>query len=313
MQGNMRRSMSFLLGCAILVMVGCSMFGSKEPPVAQSVIAAPAYLPPDRAVDKWDRFDKVHVYNVDNLYLELGRNAQLYQDYHVQALVSAKYRVGLEGTEQLDVQVFRMSDQVNAFGIYSVQRNKEAAPAEAGARACASDLTADACKGQYYVRLRLDKAVSESRDSLVRFASYITEKLPGDNSLPALLAAFPEANRVPHSEEYLAAGFYGRTYLKGGYRVLYQTEDAKFSMFLTYAGSPSDAIMTMTVFRMSFENAGAAEAVLPDPWLRAFWGLDPEFGRAFVFQKGPYIGGTMGLPNRELAEQLSREMANALP
>jgi hypothetical protein len=315
MKAATRRSMGLVLTGAILLMAGCGLIGAKSdtPPPAQAIIPAPAFLPPDRAVDKWDRCDKVHNYNPDNLYLTLGRDAQHYKDYVVQGLVQTKYRVGLEGTERLDVQVYRMSDNVNAFGVYSVQRNKEAQPAEIGARGCASELTADAVKGQYYVRLVLDKAVPESRDSLVRFAAYIAGKLPGDNALPALLKAFPEKDRVANSEEYLAPGFLGRSYLKGGYRVLYETDGKKYSMFLTNAGSPDDAIMTMTMFRMSFANTGAAEPLLVGPWLRAFWGLDSELGRAFVFQKGPYIAGTMGLPDLKLADQLARELANALP
>ena len=128
-----------------------------------------------------------------------------------------------------------------------------------------------------------------------------------------MLNAFPKENRVANGEEYLAPGFYGRPYLKGGYRVLYELDGKKFSMFLTNAGGPDDAIWTMTLFRRSFENTGAAESLLPGPWLRAFWGLDRDLGRAFVFQKGPCIGGTMGLADQKLAEEMSKELANALP
>lgn len=315
MDAVMRRSVGFLMVSLTVLTVGCKMFGSKDqqPPSTDAVIPAPAYLPGDRAVDKWDRYDKVRNYNADNLYLALGSSAQSYRDYGIQELVQTRYRVGLEGTETLDVQVFRMKDNVNAFGVYSIEHNKEAQPVEAGARGCASDLTADVYKGQHYVRLRLDKTVPDSQDSLARFAAWIAGKLPGNNSLPALLSAFPEKDRVANSEQYLAPDTPGQTYLKGGYRVLYESEGKKFSMFLTNSGTPDDALWTMSGFRMSFENTGSAEALLPGPWTQAFWGLDPELGRALVFRKGSYIGGTMGLADKKLAEEMSAQLAKSLP
>ena len=317
------RTTGLLLACVLIVTAGCTLLQAKKTPapapapapptVLGSEPTPPPYLPPDRAVDKWDRCEKVHTYSADNLYLSLGREGARYKEYGFVELVQTKYRVGIEGTERLDVQVHHMRDNVAAFGIYSVTHDKNAEPVEVGARACATDLTVDMVKGPYFVRLNLDTAVAESRDSLVRFATYIAEKLPGDNALPALLSAFPEKDRVPHSEQYLAPGFLDRPYLKGGYRVLYETRGVRYTMFLCDGGDPDEAVMTMSLFRMSFQNVGSAEALLPRPWLRAFWALDPKLGRALVFQKGRYIGGTMGLPDRKPAILLSIELANALP
>ncbi len=312
MRAAMKRSMGFLLVCALLlVVVGCTLVNPGSGPAA--LHPAPAYLPPDRAVDKWDRCEKVHTYNADNLYLYLSGDARQYKEYGFEELAQTKYRVGLEGTERLNVEVHRMRDKVAAFGIYSVEHNKDAEPVEVGAQACATDLSVDMVKGVHFVRLKLDKAVPESRDSLVRLAAYIAGKLPGDNSLPTMFAAFPEKNRVPHSEQYLATRFFERSYLQGGYRVLYEVDGKRFSMFLVNAGDPDEAIITMVSFRMSFNNVGSSEAMLPKPWLRAFWGLDPQLGRALVFQKGRYIGGTMGLNDRKLAIQMSLQLANRLP
>ncbi len=312
MKAPARRLTGFLLVCALLLLVaGCTLV--KPGSETKALSPAPAYLPPDRAVDKWDRCEKVHSYNADNLYLYLSGDARRYKEYGFEELAQTKYRVGLEGTERLNVEVHRMRDNVAAFGIYSVEHNKDAEPVEVGARTCATDLSVDMVKGVHFVRLKLDKAIPESRDSLIRLAAYIAGKLPGDNSLPTMFAAFPEKNRMPHSEQYLATRFLERSYLKGGYRVLYEVDGKRFSMFLVNAGDPDDAIMTMAVFRMSFRNVGSAEAMLPGPWLRAFWGLDPQLGRALVFQKGRYIGGTMGLNDRKLATQMSLQLANTLP
>ena len=79
MDSNTRRCTALLLLCAVSLAVGCNLFQSTppEPPAAQAVLpVAPAYLPPDRAVDKLDCCDKVHNYNSDNLYLTLGNDAQ---------------------------------------------------------------------------------------------------------------------------------------------------------------------------------------------------------------------------------------------
>lgn len=314
--GKMRQWMGIPLVCVLMATAGCNLLGTKEaagPATSQAIIPAPGYLPPDRAVDNWDRSDKIHHYDASNLYLTLGNDARVHKDYGVQALVQTTYRVGLEGVEQLDVKVFRMQDNVNAFGVYSVEHKKDAEPVEVGARGCASELTAEAVKGEYYVKLTLDKAVPDSQEQLVKFAGYIAQKLPGDNSLPGMLKAFPEAGRVANSEQFLSPAGSDRPYLKGGFRVMYEVDGKKFTMFLTYAGNPDEAIWTMSRFKMSFENTGSAEMLLPGPWLRAFWGLDPELGRAFVFQKNGYIGGTMGLNDVTLADKMSRELANALP
>jgi hypothetical protein len=315
MDAVLRRSIGCLLACSMLLAIGCNTLESKpqQPPAVQVVVPAPSFLPPDRAIDKWDRCEKVSHYNADNLYLTLGPDAPRYRDYELQELVETQYRVGLEGVERLNVRVFRMKDPVRAFGIYSVDRSKDATPVELGARACATDLTVDACKGLYYVQLALDKPVPDSRDSLVRFAGYIVGKLPGDNSLPQMLSAFPAKDRVPNGEEFLAPGYTERPYLKGGFRVAYETGGKKYSMFLTNAGTPDDALWTWSLFRRSFENTGSAEAVLPGPWVRAFWGLDPELGRALVFQKGTFLGGTMGLADPKLADELAKQLANSIP
>jgi len=313
MKPAMLRTSGLLLLAALIVTTGCLM-SSPPPEPAQPGIAGwtHPFLPPDRAVDKWDQCEKLAVYNADNLYRYLGRNATLYKEYGFEELTQTQYRVGIEGTERLTVELHRMTDNVAAFGIYSVEHDRKAEVVELGARACATDLSVDLVKGLYFVRLKLDKTVPESRDSLVRFAAYVAQRLPGDDALPVLFSAFPVENRVPNSEQYLAPKSNEPAYLHAGYRVLYDIHGKQCSMFLSDLQTPDQAVTTMATFGMSFKNTGSAEALLPGPWAGGFWGIDKELGAALVFRKGRFIGGTMGLADRKLATQRAAQLANAL-
>lgn len=299
--------LGMLMAGLLLAAAGCASESGTSSPVKP----LPAFLPADRAVNTWDLAGKVSTYNGDNLYLYLGEPASRFRDYGLEQLTQVQYRIGLEGKERLNVEVYRMSSDFGAFGIYSVERDPKAEPAQVGAVATQSQLKLDFTKGREFVRLKLDQAVPNSKDALLEMARYIASNLPGSDMLPAQFAAFPTADRVPNSERFVARKFWGRDYLDEAFEVGYRIDGKPVQMWLLNARSPNGALGTLTRLRSSL--SGEAEVELPGIWSTAFWGYDKDLGRIFVFQRGSFLGGARGVSDQATARRLAQELASSLP
>lgn len=113
---------------------------------------------------------------------------------------------------------------------------------------------------------------------------------------------FPVDGRV--KVELIDANLLGKHYLPGGNLAEYERDGKKFGMFLAVAESPDAAAFLMLDFKNDLADAKYVSH------MGGYFGRDGD-QPVFVLQKGKYLGGVVGLDEKE-ADLAARELASRL-
>jgi hypothetical protein len=113
---------------------------------------------------------------------------------------------------------------------------------------------------------------------------------------------FPEANLV--STRVVNSALLGKSFMPGGTLAQYKKGKAEYQMFVARSASPTDAAIALNDWRSALAN--------PE-FVASFGGYFGKDGSApvFVFTKGEWIAGIVGLPRAE-ADGVARSLASRL-
>jgi len=188
-------------------------------------------------MDGWglDAGDKVYV--PDNLFDIINGAADSYLSYDFRKLYTAEYNNDQQ--KRIRVYIFEHSNPVNAFGIYSQERNKDYKFNETGAQGFESPGAYYFITGNYYVQITTGD--DNLNDTMEKLAEKIVAKLGQNNKLPPELNLFPEKGKIDASEKYIANNFLGYSYLHSAFITDYQQNGESFNVFIM---SPEDEQQT---------------------------------------------------------------------
>jgi hypothetical protein len=113
---------------------------------------------------------------------------------------------------------------------------------------------------------------------------------------------FPSANQV--KIELVEDNILGKDFLPGGNLAEYRRRGKTYQQFLVRAETPDKAALLLFDFKNALANAQFV------PHMGAYSGMDGD-KPVYVLQKGVWLGGYVGLTERE-AEPLAREFAARL-
>jgi hypothetical protein len=172
---------------ALVAVGGLSMGGS--PP--SSTIP----LPGDIA--GW-KVDADTVYTRDTLYGYIDGGAELYISYGLSSVSSRTYT--REGSPDILVDIFDMSEPKNAFGVFAHSRETIDDAYGQGSQYTPGLLVF--WKDRYYVSILASPETEESRAAVFGIARRIDEAIPGEGALPAVLSFLPPDSLVEESIRY---------------------------------------------------------------------------------------------------------------
>lgn len=113
---------------------------------------------------------------------------------------------------------------------------------------------------------------------------------------------FPQANLV--SSEVVMTGLMGHSFMPGGTVGHFKKGRAQYDMFIAKADTPTDAAILL----LSWDRAMADAKLVPS--FGGYFGKDGD-RPAFVFTKGAWITGIVGLPQKE-ADAEARVLASRI-
>jgi hypothetical protein len=157
---------------------------------AAQAVNAPdmALLPPNGFLNTWNRAEKHRVFTASDLYGHIDGGAEIFLEFGFEQLVLQRYTPArTKGTDQpageLQVEIYRMTDQVAAAGIYLMNCGQESrAPAFAG-RHCLSKYQLIFKRDRYYVIVGNTSGNKAFQTVMLDFARYITARLPAEQPL----------------------------------------------------------------------------------------------------------------------------------
>jgi len=235
------------------------------------------------AMDGWTLAGRLQVFSPDMLYEYIDGGADLYLKYDFEEPQVIEYR---KEKMSVSAEVYRHRDADHAFGIYIQERVPSADFLALGAQGYYENAVCNFIQGGYYVKLSSENTGSDDREILLAFARRISQELPAQTALPAILSAFPSDGKKPNSEKFIAKDFLGYAFFHSGFIADYDRSGQKYQLFVISGDSPDDArAMLGQYLKQIKQEMNLAEGT--------YELKDPYQGEMALFWKGKYIWGTM--------------------
>jgi len=221
------------------------------------VLAILLLLMPDKASGQELSLPELHgykkvtdypVYTAENLWDFIDGAADAYLSYGFIDLHVAEYK---KGKNVIKLEVYRHSDHIMAFGIYSSERSSSFHFTNLGTQGYEADGAINFFKGNYYVKIRTFSKDEKTIKSSELLAASVAEMLPGETTMPVALSLFPAEGRKINEESYINESVLGHKFLSKAFKAVYETGNDKYSAYIFEKASVEEALKTVNEFLTS--------------------------------------------------------------
>jgi hypothetical protein len=250
-------------------------------------------------------------YTKENLWDYMNGGAPGYLAYGFEEMVTLQVK-NLKNQSEIVVDMYDMGNQLNAFGIYSVERIPEGRDLTFGVDSFQYDTTLCFWQDKYYVKLMSYDMQPETAQSLSHLAALITRKLPKGGEPPHLLSIFPAEGRVKKSERYIKCDVLGQAYFTDGYSVDYDNNNNQHKIFLIHGKDPQESGKNFHTYRDFIKTIGQITDEDIQTGEEAFAGTHNFYGRVLFARMGSYLIGVVSFDKQKSAQDTINLMFSRL-
>jgi hypothetical protein len=178
------------------------------------------------------------VFVPDNLWDFINGAAETYLAYGFVDLHVAEYK---KGKNVIKLEIYRHSDHIMAFGIYSTERSPSFNYMKLGSQGYSADGSINFFKGNYYVKIRTYSKSEKTLQAEESLALRVTEMLEGSIDMPAILSLFPSSGKKVNEEMYINESVLGHKFLNRAFKANYESGPDNFSVFIFDCKSHEEA------------------------------------------------------------------------
>ena len=185
------------------------------------------------------------VYGPDKLWDFINGAADTYLAYGFVNLHVIEYK---KGKIVIKLEIYRLSDNIMAFGIYSTERSPSFRFMNLGAQGYIADGAINFFKGNYYVKIRTYSKIEKVLQSAESLALKVSNMLEGDSKMPAVLSQFPETGKKINEETYINESVLGHKFLNKAYKGAYQIGSDNFSIYIMQNSNSEEVKNTVNAY-----------------------------------------------------------------
>lgn len=296
----MRRLNILALGImlAIGMLASCSRKDkTPEKPVESSAPADAAgmldLVPEDPGVAGWARQGEVRFFDEDGLFELINGAAESYFVYGFRQVAAVEYGNPAHSSPIL-LELYRMEDTRNAFGIYRSELQPDADFRSIGAEGYIGETGLNFWAGPYYAKLVVYEDSEELRREMEKFALRLAERIGVPGDLPPEVALFPEKDLVPHSIRFLPADVLGQTYLREAFEARYRSGGGETRVVVLSPGGEAAAREALDKYRIFTATGGEVIREVSSPGDGGFVGKDAYYGPMAALQSGGRVAIALG-------------------
>ncbi len=198
------------------------------------VLSSPECFAKEKVPDKigeWTKEKKVLEFVPDNLFDYINGDADRYLPYNFQKLTVLFYQDNTNADNTVEVQIYQMATHLDAFGIYSVHRDRNKDIFPYGKDGFIGENQAMFYQAQYFVKL-MTRQSQNAKANLELFGKTISKLLPKlEDTIPEL-TCLDQPNKISRSECYLAKDVLAQSFLPRGTTVLYKIDNNTATGFI---------------------------------------------------------------------------------
>ena len=266
-----------------------------------------ALLPANNAVPGWEMSQKPRSFKPANLWEFIDGAADGYLAYGFQEVVSADF--AQQGTGyQAVVDIYQMKDPLNAFGIYTQERNPESQFLKIGNEGYYGGTSLNFWTGSYYVKITVFEEKDAIKQEIDKLARAIAGKVPAPGAEPAEATWFPKTNQLPHAIVYLPKDVLAQSYLANGFEAKYKAGEKEYKMILVSLANADAAQEAMARYRQYITAGGKEVKDLKMPGDGGFSGKDSYYGDMAAVRAGKNIVVALGVPTEDAGKKMIAEL-----
>jgi hypothetical protein len=181
------------------------------------------------------------VFVPENLWDFINGAADTYLAYGFADLHVAEYK---KGKNVIKLEIYRHKDNTMAFGIYSTERSPSFRFINLGTQGYIADGAINFFKGNFYVKIRTYSKSEKTLQSTESLALKVSNMLPGNTEMPAVLSKFPESGKKLNEDTYINESVLGHKFLNKAFKATYEIGSDNFSVFIIKTESHDEAWKT---------------------------------------------------------------------
>jgi len=185
------------------------------------------------------------VYLPDNLWDFINGAADNYLANGFVDLHVAEYK---KGKAVIKVEIYRHSENILTFGIYSSERSPSFRFINLGAQGYIADGSINFFKGNYYVKIKTYSKKVKVLQAEETLSNRIAGMLTGEAAMPAVLSQFPAQGKKVNEETFINESVLGHSFLNKAFKAAYLVGSDEFSIFISDANSPEAAKKTAETY-----------------------------------------------------------------
>jgi hypothetical protein len=201
-------------------------------------------------------------YTADSLYEKIDGRAPAYQSFNVVGLRCRSFAVNAAPGSYVDVYEYRFDNPVDAFGMFSQERDPKGKPLEIVADGYAADMGYFFRQGAVYVQIIASDTKPETLAKAKSIADIRAKDLPVDDKGLAGRKKLPADGMIADSVAYVPENAQGQSALKEVFQAKYKFDGAEIPFFVMVA-SADEAAKAWQSFQDFCGKFGTAEN-LPD-------------------------------------------------
>lgn len=180
-------------------------------------------------------------YSADNLYEKIDGRAPAYQAFNVQSLRCRSFGINAVSGSYVDVYEYRFDNPVDAFGMFSQERDPKGKPLEIVADGYAADMGYFYRQGAVYVQIIASDMKPETLAKAKSIADIRAKDLPADDTGLAGRRKLPADGMLADSVAYVPENAQGQSALKQVFQAKYKFAGAEIPFFVMVASADEAA------------------------------------------------------------------------
>jgi hypothetical protein len=279
--------------------------GRTAPAADQDMIKR---LPSPACAEGWVMDGNVTLYDKDSLFDRINGESELFFPYGFEVLAYARYESRQDPKIAIDMDVYRVGSLLDAFGLFSIFRRKDAAGAAIGTGGTLSSSQLFFYQDRYFVRLQVTGATSVDQEALRACARSLSRNLPEAAARPRALDALAVPAVVAGSERYIAQSLLGYEFFTKGLVADALLKGETVQVFLMTEATPEAARRTMAAYGAYLKSSGIEPRITGDKGRYSLEGVDPLYGTVVAERSGQSIAGALRVKDTLAAKQLIEQI-----
>jgi hypothetical protein len=253
----------------------------------------------------------LETFNAETLSDKINGKAELYLSAGFIQLHSQRFKGEAAEDVWMEVFVYDMQSAQNAFSVFSAQRREDARTLDLGQYAYQTQNAIFFIHGPFYVEIVASDVSETIIQAMITFAEDFIEKHPIKTQIIGEKELFPKEGLIQNSISLVSADAFGYDRFDQIFTATYKLNDTELMAYYSRRKTLREAQELASSYRDFLTAFGGKtdESDLGIETAKMIYILDTY---EVVFSHGPYLAGVREADDKQLAQELARQLFNRI-